>query len=251
MNTREDRAGTRDEKENKKDTKNEPNEKKKHRIPAGLALMHGFSSTNVGKSRLTVRKSHPWSGFILANLAQMEPPPNFGVFNKGKASVKIKVDESKRTKQRGISDSDVWNTELSLTGFVDEAFLFASSLKIDFSTLDLRSHRESVSFLKRRQTLTAAMSLHLWSKLGIQLQFNSRNQSRRNPLDDASVLLLCSVIVRRLTVMQAGLLVCGKPSRPTRLSQWHQDHQHIRPLGLLNKMVTACLARLLISPSPL
>lgn len=58
-NPREDRAGTRGEKENKKDTKNDSNEKKKHRIPAGLALMHGFSSTNVGKSRLTVRKTHP------------------------------------------------------------------------------------------------------------------------------------------------------------------------------------------------
>lgn len=69
MNSREDRAGTRGEKENKKDTKNEPNEKKKHRIPAGLALMHGFSSTNVGKSRLTVRKIRPWLRFHLVNLA--------------------------------------------------------------------------------------------------------------------------------------------------------------------------------------
>jgi hypothetical protein len=69
MNSREDRVGTRDEKENKKDTKNEPNEKKKHRIPAGLALMHGFSSTNVGKSRLTVRKTYLWLEFHLANLA--------------------------------------------------------------------------------------------------------------------------------------------------------------------------------------
>ena len=69
MNSREDRAGTRGEKENKKDRKNEPNERKKHRIPAGLALMHGFSSTNVGKSRLTVRKTHPWLEFHLVNLA--------------------------------------------------------------------------------------------------------------------------------------------------------------------------------------
>lgn len=69
MNPREDRAGTRGEKENKKGTKNENNEKKKHRIPAGLALMHGFSSTNVGKSRLTVREPHPWLGFHLANPA--------------------------------------------------------------------------------------------------------------------------------------------------------------------------------------
>ena len=39
---------------------------------------------------------------ILSNLAKIEPPPNFGVFNKGRASAKIKVDESKRTKQRGM-----------------------------------------------------------------------------------------------------------------------------------------------------
>jgi hypothetical protein len=57
MGSREDRAGTRGEKENKKDAKNEHNDKKKQRIPAGLALMHGFSSASVGKSRLTVRKN--------------------------------------------------------------------------------------------------------------------------------------------------------------------------------------------------
>jgi len=69
MNPREVRVGTRGEEENKKSAKNEFNEKKKHRIPAGLALMHGFSSTNVGKSRLTVRKAHSWLGFHLVNLA--------------------------------------------------------------------------------------------------------------------------------------------------------------------------------------
>ena len=30
-------------------------EKKKPKIPAGFALMHGFAATNVGKNRLTVR----------------------------------------------------------------------------------------------------------------------------------------------------------------------------------------------------
>jgi hypothetical protein len=53
MNARED---TRGGKENKKDARDEPNDKRKQRIPAGLALMHGFSSASVGKSRLTVRK---------------------------------------------------------------------------------------------------------------------------------------------------------------------------------------------------
>ncbi|KAI0347079.1 hypothetical protein BDW22DRAFT_494953 [Trametopsis cervina] len=43
--------------------------KRKNDISAGLALMHGFSATNVGSSRLTLK-------------------PTFGVFNKGKASAK-------------------------------------------------------------------------------------------------------------------------------------------------------------------
>jgi inner membrane protein involved in colicin E2 resistance len=73
--------------------------------------------------------------------------------------VKIKVDKSKRAKQRGIYDSDVWNIELSLTGFVDEVSLLASSLKIDSSAPDLRSHRESVSTPKLRQAAIPAMSL--------------------------------------------------------------------------------------------
>jgi hypothetical protein len=60
MNPREDRAGTRDEKENKKDA----NDKKKQRIPAGLALMHGFSSASVGKSRLTVREKLSMVGIL-------------------------------------------------------------------------------------------------------------------------------------------------------------------------------------------
>jgi hypothetical protein len=78
--------------------------------------------------------------------------------------VKIKVDESKRAKQRGISDSDVWNIGLSLTDFVDEVSLLVSSLKIDSSTPDLRSHQESVSTPKhRRRAAIPAMSLHLRS----------------------------------------------------------------------------------------
>jgi hypothetical protein len=61
MNSREDTKG---EKENKKDAKNEPNDKRKQRIPAGLALMHGFSSASVGKSRLTVRKKSSMVGCL-------------------------------------------------------------------------------------------------------------------------------------------------------------------------------------------
>jgi hypothetical protein len=62
MNPRKAKVNTRDEKENESDTKSGPVDKKKQKIPAGLALMHGFSSTSVGKSRLTVRKSYSGVG---------------------------------------------------------------------------------------------------------------------------------------------------------------------------------------------
>lgn len=67
MNPEEVKAGKKSEKENKDDAKNTRNEKKKQKLPTGLALMHGFSSTSVGKSRLTVR-STAWHT-ILSNLA--------------------------------------------------------------------------------------------------------------------------------------------------------------------------------------
>ena len=57
MNPREVKANTRAEKENKDSAKSGPDNKKKQKLPAGLALMHGFSSASVGKSRLTVCKS--------------------------------------------------------------------------------------------------------------------------------------------------------------------------------------------------
>jgi hypothetical protein len=57
MNPGEVKAGKKSEKENKDDAKNSRNEKKKQKLTTGLALMHGFSSTNVGKSRLTVRST--------------------------------------------------------------------------------------------------------------------------------------------------------------------------------------------------
>ncbi|KAI0676838.1 hypothetical protein C8Q78DRAFT_1073613 [Trametes maxima] len=51
-------------------------------MPAGLALMHGFSATNIGKNRLTV---------------QLDPA--LGVFNKGKASAKTTI-KKKPTRPR-------------------------------------------------------------------------------------------------------------------------------------------------------
>ncbi|KAG7449282.1 uncharacterized protein BT62DRAFT_1002863 [Guyanagaster necrorhizus] len=60
----------------------------KNKMPPGLALMHGFSATNIGKNRLTTH-----------------PPPILGVFGRGKASEKAKV-TVKRADVRGIQFSE-------------------------------------------------------------------------------------------------------------------------------------------------
>ncbi|KLO16324.1 hypothetical protein SCHPADRAFT_995152 [Schizopora paradoxa] len=58
------------------------------KLPAGLALMHGFNATNVGKQRLTV-----------GNIAS-----NSGVFSKGKASKKSKVEDRKTNSAKPTFD---------------------------------------------------------------------------------------------------------------------------------------------------
>ncbi|KIM90715.1 hypothetical protein PILCRDRAFT_811175 [Piloderma croceum F 1598] len=61
---------------------------KKSKIPAGLALMHGFIATNVGKNRLTLK-----------------PGLGAGVFGKGKASVKTQVVKTKsKTEHNAFSE---------------------------------------------------------------------------------------------------------------------------------------------------
>ncbi|KAA1466188.1 hypothetical protein DENSPDRAFT_830944 [Dentipellis sp. KUC8613] len=66
----------------KKKRAKKASKKELSRVPAGLALMHGFSSTNVGKNRLT-----------------MQPSTGIGVFNRGKSSGNLDVasKQSKRT----------------------------------------------------------------------------------------------------------------------------------------------------------
>ncbi|KAH9007117.1 hypothetical protein EDB86DRAFT_55783 [Lactarius hatsudake] len=93
MNPRE-KLRTTTRKERKDNATSSPTNKKKQKISAGFALMHGFSSANVGKSRLTV-----------------EPPLNFGVFNKGRASEKVKVDERKRSKDKGGFPSRIFSED--------------------------------------------------------------------------------------------------------------------------------------------
>ncbi|KIK98748.1 hypothetical protein PAXRUDRAFT_823528 [Paxillus rubicundulus Ve08.2h10] len=57
--------------------------------PAALALLHGFSATNVTKDRLTLKSA-----------------PSLGVFGKGKASVKTKVSVTKKSAPRNKGFSE-------------------------------------------------------------------------------------------------------------------------------------------------
>ncbi|EEB90838.1 hypothetical protein MPER_10906 [Moniliophthora perniciosa FA553] len=59
--------------------------------PPALALIHGFSATNVGKSRLT--RGHIYQ----------IPPRIVGVFNKGKASAKVGVQKNSNGKDRSLT----------------------------------------------------------------------------------------------------------------------------------------------------
>ncbi|KAF8195974.1 hypothetical protein K438DRAFT_1826821 [Mycena galopus ATCC 62051] len=67
---------------NKKKKKGAKGKAKKPKVPAGLALMHGFTATNVGKNRLTLK-----------------PPSNVGVFKKGKASLNTKIKSKPKGRQ--------------------------------------------------------------------------------------------------------------------------------------------------------
>ncbi|EKM59650.1 uncharacterized protein PHACADRAFT_170238 [Phanerochaete carnosa HHB-10118-sp] len=74
-NNRENSSAAR--KRDKKDSKSSMTKSKVTNLAAGLALMHGFSATNIGRARLTLK-------------------PSYGVFHKGKASAKTSVSKSKR-----------------------------------------------------------------------------------------------------------------------------------------------------------
>ncbi|KXN83697.1 hypothetical protein AN958_00838 [Leucoagaricus sp. SymC.cos] len=60
------------------DNPRQKSKKSKQKAPAGLALMYGFTATNVGKNRLTI-----------------DPPFRSGVFGKGRASAQTRVRESR------------------------------------------------------------------------------------------------------------------------------------------------------------
>ncbi|KAI9001176.1 hypothetical protein BD414DRAFT_504985 [Trametes punicea] len=81
-----------------KKTSKESKKSRGPRMPAGLALMHGFSATNVGRNRLTVRSI---TSITVATLtrAQMGLRQAVGVFNKGKASNKTAVKKTRPASQ--------------------------------------------------------------------------------------------------------------------------------------------------------
>ncbi|KAG2135906.1 uncharacterized protein EDB93DRAFT_795618 [Suillus bovinus] len=84
---------------------------KKNLGTAGLALLHGFSATNVGKNRLTLK-----------------PLASLGVFNKGKSSAKTKVYKTKEPAQKLFSEIAFLNkTTKKYESLVDESLVPDSS----------------------------------------------------------------------------------------------------------------------------
>ncbi|KAH8999405.1 hypothetical protein EDB92DRAFT_962793 [Lactarius akahatsu] len=137
-------------KERKDNATSGPTNKKKQKISAGFALMHGFSSANVGKSRLTV-----------------EPPLNFGVFNKGRASEKVKVDERKRSKDKGGFPSRI---------FSEDRFLNPRPLK-----QLAKQPAEHASRSEHSDTMSSRSPSHESSSL-IKSKRSSTVQLRRTPI---------------------------------------------------------------------
>lgn len=84
---------------------------KNHSGTAGLALLHGFSATNVGKNRLTLK-----------------PLASLGVFNKGKSSAKTKVYKAKEPAQKLFSEITFLDKTTKQHGsLVDESIISESS----------------------------------------------------------------------------------------------------------------------------
>ena len=79
------------EKENPARRTKKGDKKDKTKSPS-FALMHGFTATNVGKSRITVRGQCHIVLSDLLRVPQLEPLlQNVGVFKKGKASCVLKT----------------------------------------------------------------------------------------------------------------------------------------------------------------
>lgn len=57
--------------------------KKGRSVPAGLALMHGFQATNVGKTRLTVRTLRFWCVLLELTMAYDQDPCVSGCVSEG------------------------------------------------------------------------------------------------------------------------------------------------------------------------
>ncbi|KAH9050096.1 hypothetical protein EDB84DRAFT_1450946 [Lactarius hengduanensis] len=148
MNPRE-KPRTTTRKERKDNATSGTTNKKKQKISAGFALMHGFSSANVGKSRLTV-----------------EPPLNFGVFNKGRASEKVKVDERKRSKGKGFPSRI----------FSEDRFLNPRPVK-----QPAKQPAEHVSRSEHSDTMSSRSTSHESSSL-IKSKRSSAVQHRRTPI---------------------------------------------------------------------
>jgi len=85
--------------------KKKASKKEKTKSPM-FALMHGFTATNVGKSRITVCDRSQIIPLEMLSVSQLGPLfRNVGVFKKGRAS---------STSKTGISTSKKWSKFLSM-----------------------------------------------------------------------------------------------------------------------------------------
>ncbi|KAJ7744515.1 hypothetical protein DFH07DRAFT_834592 [Mycena maculata] len=112
--------------------KNKPKKKtkakgKKTTVPSGFALMHGFSATNVGKNRLTLK-----------------PPSNVGVFKKGKASFNTKIKPKPKAHRKHFSELGFLNNTNKAT---EPAASESSSLSVNSS---LESSPEDMPNAKKK-----------------------------------------------------------------------------------------------------
>ncbi|KAF8639826.1 hypothetical protein AX17_001082 [Amanita inopinata Kibby_2008] len=148
-----------------KDSEIEPHDKKckgHNKLPPGFALMHGFTATNVGKSRLTVNNFSSRGGTTTDPQLQMEPSVSIGVFNKGKASAKARKLKLKDANKKGyFSESQFLKNKESKprreTALKEKS---PSDLRSDVIVLSTSSERDSTEAPKMEPPVLEADSQH-------------------------------------------------------------------------------------------
>ncbi|KAL5508154.1 hypothetical protein ACEPAH_5772 [Sanghuangporus vaninii] len=135
---------------------------KKSKLPAGLALLHGFSAENISKHRLT-----------------MAPMTTSGVFSKGRASVKAKVERKKTPKGSGtFNELDFLNKVPTSVRTKDRA----PKLHVKYAD---SSDSDNSAHLPRSQDLTGHKDAGS-AKVSCSASPSKKSSVSTNPNDDKS-----------------------------------------------------------------